>query len=312
MKYFVSGGAGFVGSHLVDKLLAGGNQVTVYDNFSSGQKGFIEHHLKDKNFKLVEADILDFERLKEAITGHDLVFHLASNPDIAKGIVQTDLDIKQGTLLAYNVLEAMRVTGVKKIAYASGSGVYGNVGRTKTSEGFGPLLPVSMYGASKLACEGLISAFSNLFDMQSWIFRPANITGGRSTHGVVLAFIQKLKKNPKELEILGDGTQTKSYIHVTDLVESLLFCIQNAKERVNVFNIASNDVLDVKSIAGIVVKKMGLKDVKYKFTGGRGGWKGDVPDVMMDIIKIKRLGWSAKLPSREAVERAASEILGER
>lgn len=308
MKYFVTGGAGFIGSCMVDKLIESGN-VTVYDNLTSGRRKFVEHHLSKPNFKLVVGDLLDLQKVKEAMAGHDFVFHFASNPDIAKSMQYTDLDLKQGIIATYNVLEAMRVNDVKKIAFSSGSGIYGDVGEVYTPEDFGPPLPISMYGASKLAAEGLISAFCHMFDMQAWIFRFANVVGGRQTHGVTLDFINKLKRNPKELEILGDGRQSKSYIHVEECIEAMLFAINNSKERVNVFNVAAKDFIDVTRIAEIVIEEMELNNVKFKYTGGTRGWRGDVPVVRLNTKKINALGWEAKLSSEEAVRRSVRELL---
>jgi len=247
--------------------------------------------------------------VKKAVTGCDMVFHMASNPDISKGMTETDLDLKQGVLTLYNVLESMRLARVKRIFFPSGSGVYGAVGMTSTDECFGPLLPISLYGASKLACEGLISAFCNMFDMQAWIARLANVVGARQTHGVVLDFVRKLRQNPNELEILGDGTQSKSYLHVSDCVEAVIFIINHSAARVNVFNAASDDYLDVTTVAKIVAEEMGLKNVRLLYTGGDRGWKGDVPKVRMGTWKIKELGWKCRLTSVEAVRRAARELL---
>jgi len=286
------------------------NYVTLYDNLSSGKMEFIAHHQSKPNFRFIYADLLDEPDVKRAMEEHDFVFHLSSNPDISKSMEQPDLDLKQGILVTFNVLEAMRLNGVKKIIYTSGSGIYGDVGTTYTAEDFGPLLPLSMYGASKLACEGLISAYCHMYDMQTWIFRMANIVGKRQTHGVTLDFINKLRKNPKELEILGNGKQSKSYLHVDECVEAMMFAIDHSNEKVNVFNIASNSYIDVTSIANMVIEEMGLKDVKLKYTGGSRGWKGDVPIVRLDTTIINKLGWKAKLSSEEAVRKALKELLG--
>lgn len=310
MRILITGGAGFIGSHLVDTLIED-NKITVYDNLSSGKKEYLKEHLGKSSLKFIKGDLLDLEYLKETIKGHNLVFHFASNPDIARGVIETDLDLKQGTILTYNVLEAMRVNEIKKIVYTSGSGIYGDCGEFPIPEDFGPLLPISMYGASKLSCEALISAFCHLFDMQSWIFRFANVVGARQTHGVGLDFIRKLRENPHELEVLGDGTQSKSYIYIQDTISAMLFCIEKANERVNLFNVATDDYLEVDSIAQIVIEEMNLKNVKMKYTGGKRGWKGDVPVVRFNLKKIHQLGWSAKYSSREAVLKSVRELLGE-
>jgi UDP-glucose 4-epimerase len=309
MKYFVTGGAGFIGSHLVDRLVATG-EVTVYDNLNSGKTEFIEQHLSRANFQLVQADLLEPEDLQEAMKGHDVVFHLAANSEARASIEDTDIDLKQGTIATYNILEAMKLASVKKIVFASSSTVYGEAKVKPTPEDYGPLEPISLYGASKLAAEGLITAFCHTFEMQSWIFRFANVIGARSTHGVVFDFINKLKKNKSELEILGDGIQEKPYIHVVDCVAGFLYGFQHARERVNIFNLGTASSSNVSSIARVLVEEMGLSDVVFKFTGGDRGWPGDVPQVRYDTLKMERLGWKPGYTSDEAVRRGIKDILG--
>jgi UDP-glucose 4-epimerase len=312
MKIFISGGAGFIGSHLVNKLMADcRNSVTVYDNFTSGRMEFVKPHLKKHNFRLIKADLLDLKKLKRSLKGHDIIYHLASNPDISKSMSQPDLDLYQGIIATFNVIEAMRVNKVKKIVYVSGSGVYGDVGDKYTAESFGPLKPISMYGASKLSAEGLISSFCHMFDMQAWMFRLANIVGPRQTHGVIFDFIRKLRNDPKALPILGDGTQSKSYLHVSDCLAAIGYCLKSSHETVNIFNVATIDYVTVRDIARVVIDVMGLKAVKFLYTGGDRGWKGDVPVVRLDIKKITRLGWKPKYSSKMAVRRAAEENLSE-
>lgn len=306
---FVTGGAGFIGSHVVDALIQRGNKVIVYDNLSSGKKDFMSQHFGRREFKFIQADLSDIEKLKNVMRGCECIFHFASNPDIARSMVETDLDLREGTILTYNVLEAMRVNNVRKILYSSGSGVYGDVGAVAIPEDYGPLLPISMYGASKLACEGMVSAFCHMFNMQAWIFRFANVVGARQTHGVCLDFIRKLKKNPQQLEILGDGTQSKSYIYVRDCLEAMLFIMQEANEKVNIYNVATDDYLDVTYIANIVIEEMGLNSVQYKYTGSDRGWKGDVPLVRFNLNKVHKLGWKARYTSSEAVRLSVKEIL---
>lgn len=309
MNYFITGGAGFIGSHMVDALIDKG-QVTVYDNLSSGKLEFIKEHLNKPNLQFIEGDCGDLSHLKEVMVGHDMAIHYASNPDIARGFFETDLDLREGTILTYNVLEAMRTTGVNRILYTSGSGIYGDVGTTPTPEDFGPLLPISFYGASKLACEGLISAFCYQFDMQGYILRMGNVVGRRQTHGVGFDFINKLKEYPSRLEILGDGTQQKSYVHVSDVINAHLFVAENTKDVVNVFNLATDDTLDVTSITRIVLDEMGLKDTELAYTGGDRGWKGDVPQVRLPAEKLKALGWSCAHNSSQSVRRSVREMLG--
>lgn len=307
-NYFITGGAGFIGSYMLDTLIKNAH-VTIYDNLSSGKKEFFNANLKNPKFNFIKGDLLDLNFLKLKMNNCEVVFHFASNPDISKSIEQPDLDLKQGIIATFNVLEAMRVNNIKKIVYPSGSGVYGDVGHIPTSEDFGPLLPISMYGASKLGCEALISAFCHMFDMQAWIFRFANVVGGRQTHGVGFDFIRKLKKNPHELEILGDGNQSKSYIHISDVIEGMLFVIKKSKEKLNIFNIATEDYISVNEIANVVIEEMGLKNVTIRYTGGERGWKGDVPIVRFNLNKVNKLGWKAKYNSREAVRLSIREML---
>jgi UDP-glucose 4-epimerase len=310
MKYFITGGAGFIGSTMVDALSEKNVKlITVYDNLTSGKEQFLRKHQGTGYFHFLKADVLDLEELKKSMADQDFVFHFASNPDISKSMLETDLDLKQGIIATYNVLEAMRLHGIKKIVYPSGSGIYGAVGTRETPEDFGPLIPISMYGASKLACEALISAFCHMFSMQAWIFRPANVVGQNQTHGVAYDFIRKLKVNPKELLILGNGKQSKSYIHVEDVIEAMFFCIEKTNNRLNIFNVATNDYIDVNTIAEIVIEEMGLTNVKIKYTGGDRGWIGDVPIVRMQLDKIQNLGWKAKYNSKEAIRKAVKEML---
>jgi len=286
MKVFVTGGAGFIGSYLVDKLMEGNNVVTVYDNLSSGKKQFIEQHFKKNNFNFIEGDLLDLEKLKNSIKNHDVVFHIAANPFVRLGL-----------------------NNIKKIVFSSSSVVYAETPPIAIPEDYGPTLPISLYGASKLAAEGLISAFCGTFDFQAWIFRFANVVGMRGTHGVIVDFINKLERNPHDLEILGDGKQQKPYLHATDIVDGILFAFNHSNERINLFNIGCDSNTTVTRIAKIIVEEMGLKDVKFKYTGGKRGWAGDVPRFQLSIEKMKKLGWKPKYTSDEAVRKAIREIL---
>lgn len=309
MKYFVTGGAGFIGSHLVDRLISEGHEVTVYDNLSSGSKVFAQHHFGKKGFQLIEADLLDFNTLKEAIANQDVIFHLAANPEARLGIENTKLDLKQETIATYNVLETMRLNGIRKIVFASSGTIYGETPVIPLPEDYGPVLPISLYGAGKLASEGLISAFCHTFDMQAWIFRFANIVGERTTHGVIFDFINKLKQNPQELEILGDGRQCKPYLHVEDCLDGIIYGFRNSHDKVNVFNLGCSTATDVTTIARMLVDEMNLKAVKFRYTGGDRGWPGDVPQVRFNVNKINSLGWKAKYTSDEAVRKAIKDIL---
>ncbi len=310
MKYFITGGAGFIGSHLVDRLISTG-AVTVYDNLSSGKREFISQHLNNPNFNFIQADILDREQLSTAIKGSDVVLHMSFNPDVRIGQHDTEADLNQGTIATYNVLEAMRRQGIGKIIFASSSVVYGETSGEPVSEDHGPLQPISLYGAAKLASEGLITAFCHLFNMQAWVFRFANVVGPRATHGVIYDFIHKLKKNAEELEILGDGKQSKPYIYVSDCVDGLLYGHQHSDEQVNVFNLGNHDMVDVTTIGRILLEQMGLSEVKLKYTGGTRGWPGDVPRICLETSRMEKLGWKPKYSSEEAIRLAIKEILAE-
>ena len=306
----VTGGAGFIGSHLVEALLAE-NEVTVLDNFSSGKREFIAPHLNNSRFRLLEADLIDTIALEKALNGVDNVFHLAANPDVKLGAENTRVHLEQNVLATYNLLEAMRKCGVKKIAFTSTSTIYGEATTVPTPENYGPLLPISLYGASKLACEALISSYCHTFEMQSWIYRFANIVGERGTHGVLVDFMRKLRENQRELEILGSGGQKKSYLEVRDCVRAMLHCIEHSDEQINVFNIGSEDSIDVTKIADIVARQMDLTDVLYRYTGGVDGrgWKGDVKVMQLSIEKIKKLGWAPQSGSAKAIETAVKALL---
>lgn len=309
----VTGGAGFIGSHLVDRLVES-NRVTVLDNFSSGKREFIEGHIESPNFSLIEADLRDREAVESALAGIDLVFHLAANPDVKIGAEDTRTHLDQNVIATYNLLESMRWAGVAEIAFTSTSTVYGEAGVVPTPEGYGPLLPISLYGASKLACEALISAFCGTFDMRAWIFRFANIIGERGTHGVIVDFIKKLEADPRTLEILGSGGQRKSYLLIEDCVDAMIFSVSSASDRVNVFNIGSKDAVDVTEIADVVAEKMNLEGVRYRYTGGieGRGWRGDVKTMLLSIEAIEELGWTPRHNSRQSIEAAVEALLNQR
>jgi len=305
-KFFVTGGAGFIGSNLVGRILKQG-EVTVYDNLSSGRRGFLKPFMKDIDF--IKGDLLDKKKLLKSMKGHDFVYHLAANPDIRKGIKETDLDLKQGTMASFNVLDCMRLNNINEICFSSSSVVYGEAKEMPTSEDYGPLAPISLYGASKLACEGLVTGFSGTFNMKSWVFRFANIVGRNSTHGIIYDFVRKLEKNKKQLEILGDGRQLKSYLHVDECIDGMLFGVGKAKQQVNIFNLGCGDQIRISRIAEILVEELGLDGVEFKYTGGRRGWPGDVPEMMLSMEKINKLGWKAQRNSEQAVRKAIKELI---
>jgi UDP-glucose 4-epimerase len=309
MNVFITGGAGFIGSHLVDSLIHDGHSVTVYDNLSSGDRTFLRPHLKKKDFTFLYADLLDFKQLKKEIGGHDVVFHLAANPHVRLGEKQTDLDLNQGIVATYNVLESMRQHDIRKIVFSSSSVVYGETQEPTLPETYGPTLPISLYGAGKLGAEGLLSAFCGTFDFQAWIYRFANVVGARGTHGVIVDFIEKLRKNPFELEILGDGRQCKPYLYVSDCVNGILFGFTHSQEKLNLFNLSCDTTTTVTRIAEMVTEEMGLSNVSLKYTGGERGWKGDVPRFQLDARKINNLGWKASRTSDETVRAAIRDVL---
>ena len=308
MKYFITGGAGFIGSHIVDKLISNGNSVIVYDNLRTGQKKFIEAHLKNPKFRFIKGDILNLRALAKAMKGSDFVFHLAANADVRGGIKDTYVDLEENTIGTRNVLEAMRINKIKKIAFSSSAVVYGEPKIFPTPEN-SELIQTSLYGASKLAGEALIEAYCNYYRMQAWIFRFVSWVGERYTHGVVFDFVKKLRKNSKELKILGDGKQKKSYLYVKDGVEGIFFGINHFNERVNIFNLGHKDYMDVKKLSDIVISEMGLKNVKKRFTGGKRGWIGDSPFVHLDIGKLEKAGWKPKVSIEEGIRRTARYLL---
>lgn len=311
MKVLVTGGAGFIGSHLCLRLLEQGHSVIAIDDLSLGQKKYLEPCKKFKQFKFIKADLLKLGVIKKYFKGVHRVWHLAANSDILAGAKSTDRDLKMGTIATYNVLEAARLSKVKEFVFSSTSAIYGEASVKPTPENYGPLLPISFYGASKLACEVLATAFSHNFEMKVWIYRFANIVGSHTTHGVIHDFIKKLKTNPRELLILGNGQQSKSYLHVSDCVDGMLFGLENSKEMVNLFNLASSGACQVSMIADFVIEGMGLS-AKKKFSGGEQGWRGDVAQVKIDGAKLQNLGFKPKYDSQGAVKQAIQDILNDK
>lgn len=305
----VTGGAGFIGSHLVDSLIQNNYNVVVFDNLSSGKLEFIAQYIDHPKFKFIEADILDTNSIDEACKNIDFIYHIAANPDVRLGVTNTKVHFDQNIFATYNILESMRKNGVKNIAFTSTSTVYGEANIIPTPENYGPLVPISLYGASKLACEALITSYCHTFEIQSWIFRFANIIGNRSTHGIIFDFINKLKTNPSELTILGDGNQSKSYLHIKECIDAINFVINNSNEEVNIFNIGSEDTITPTEIGNIIVEEMRLKDVAFHYTGGSRGWKGDVPKMMLSIDALKKLGWKNSWESNRSVRETVKELL---
>lgn len=300
MKILITGGAGFIGSHLIDKLIEKNGEVIVLDNLSTGKIDNIQNHFNNSKFKFFEIDLVK-DNIDSYFKDTEEVWHLAANPDVRAALKDTKIDLEQNFLATYNILEAMRRNDVKKIYFTSSSTVYGLAKKIPTPEN-SPLEPISLYGATKLACEALISAYCNTFDLKSVIFRLANVIGPRSSHGVIFDFVNKLRKNQKELEILGDGKQKKSYIYIDDCIDAMLIGARKSSKNFEIFNIGSEEWITVKEIAEIVCKKMNLKP-RFKFTGGKAGWKGDVHLMLLDINKIKKLGWKPRTSIKDAIEK---------
>jgi UDP-glucose 4-epimerase len=313
-RFFVVGGAGFIGSHLCDRLVERG-AVTIYDNLSIGKREFVAAPLASGRATLVIGDALDFEALGRAIAGHDVVFHLAANPEARWGLDNPRLDLEQGTIATHNVLEAGRRARVPRFVLASSGTVYGDTGALCNEVKLGSL-PISLYGASKLAGEALVSAYVECFDLRALIFRFGNVVGPRGTHGAALDFLKKLEKTPDELQVLGDGNQSKPYVHVTDCVDAMLHGLDHAHERLGIFNIAPPDATSVRRIAELCIRASPYPEARTRYTGGERGWRGDVPHSRLDPAKLAALGWTVKRTSDEAVRAAvaalAVEVFGER
>jgi len=308
----VTGGAGFIGSHLIDRLLDEGNTVVAIDNLSLGRKRNIAHHFENEAFTFVEGDILDaplFDSLFEK-NSFDIVFHLAANSDIARSHADPTVDLNMTFMTTYRVVDAMRRFGVKKLMFASTSAIYGNAQGLEVTETYGPLLPASHYGACKLASEGIIASFCENYGIQAFMARFPNVCGERTTHGVLHDFVKKLKRNPEELEVLGNGKQAKPYLYVKDLVDAILFMMAHSNDQVNFYNLGVEGNTPVYRIAEMVIKSMGL-NATIRYTGGDRGWVGDVPLFRYNLDKIHTLGWTASLGSDEAVQKAIDYILKE-
>lgn len=299
-KYIVTGAAGFIGSNLVDRLLHDGHCVVGVDNFSTGQLKFLECAMHNPKFKLVETDLLNLDGLKEAFLGGEIVFHLAANADVRFGTEHPRKDLEQNTIATYNVLEAMRANGIKKIAFSSTGSVYGEAPVVPTPED-GPFpIQTSLYGASKAAGEGLISAYCEGFGFQSWIFRFVSILGERYTHGHVFDFYQKLKQDPSRLPVLGNGKQRKSYLYVQDCIDAILTAVEKANDKVNIYNLGVDGYCEVNDSIGWISEELGVRP-KLEYSGGDRGWIGDNPFIFLDTQRIRALGWEPKCSIREGV-----------
>jgi len=312
MRFFITGGAGFLGSNLVNTILDRRlGTVTVFDNFLTGRREHFGKRVHCSELSIIEGDVAETAAVTKAVIGHNTVCHLAANSDIARAASDPLVDFDNGTRLTQSILEAMRQSGVKRILFTSGSGVYGEVPPVPVREDYAPMIPISTYGASKLASETLISAYCHMFDLVGTVFRFANVVGPHMTHGVTRDFTRRLSSDSSRLQILGDGNQSKPYIHADDVVAAMLFLHDRQTLSYEYYNVSSEDQLLVRDVADIVVSEMGLKDVNYEYTGGARGWRADVPLYRLDTRKIRRLGWKNERNSRAAVIAAVQALLGE-
>jgi len=302
MRAFVTGGAGFIGSNLVDRLLAANHSVVAYDNFSTGQDAFLEIARSHPQFTIIRGDTLDLPALVEAMAGSEMVFHLAANADVRFGLEHPRKDLDQNTIATFNVLEAMRATGAQRIVFASTGSIYGEASVIPTPERAPFTVQTSLYGASKLAGEGLIQAYCEGFGFQSWIFRFVSILGERYTHGHVVDFYRSLRADPSRLRVLGNGRQRKSYLYVQDCIDAILVALDQATEKVNVLNLGTEECCEVNDSIEWIIRALGVSPI-LDYTGGDRGWIGDNPFIFLDTTRIRALGWKPKLTIREGILR---------
>jgi len=308
MKFFVTGAGGFIGSNLVDRLLSEGHVVVGCDNFATGFRRFLEGALTSPRFQLLEHDLLSPEGIAEAMRGTDVVFHLAANADVRFGTQAPRRDLEQNTMVTFNVLEAMRAQGVKRIAFSSTGSIYGEAARIPTPEDAPFPIQTSLYGASKLGAEGFIAAYAEGFGFQAYIFRFVSILGERYTHGHVFDFVRALRKDPTRLNVLGNGKQRKSYLYVQDCIDAMLLSLDRATEKVNVLNLGTDAYCQVLDSVGWISERLGLSPT-ISLTGGDRGWIGDNPFIFLDTTKVRSLGWEPKLSIRQGVEKTVDYLL---
>jgi len=310
LKILVTGAAGFIASNLIPRLLERGDEVAGIDNFFLGRRDYLAQHPR---FAFHEFDLLDLARLETLVAQFrpDRVWHLAANSDISYGVRYTDFDLKGGTLVTYNVLEAMRRANIGEIVFSSSGAIYGEPTVMPTPENYGPILPISLYAAAKAACETLITAFTHSYDMRCWIYRFGNVIGPKPTHGVIYDFVLRLRDDPTRLVVLGDGTQSKPYVYIEDCLDGMEFGIENAREHVNVYNLSVDDQTSVREIAEATIEAMGIDRASIEVQYGEGprGWRGDVPQVRLDTQRMTALGWKPKLSSGEAVRKTVQDIV---
>ena len=300
MKIAITGCAGFIGSNFLDELILDGHEIIGIDNFSTGRKNFLENSFSSKNFKLIEEDLFTSNSLPEIFKSCELIIHLSANADVRFGLENTSKDLNQNTIVTYKILEAMKENGIKKIAFSSTGSVYGDSKIIPTPEDTNFPIQTSLYAASKLAAEGLISSYSNGFEIQSWIFRFVSILGPRYSHGHVYDFYKKLIENPKELEVLGNGKQRKSYLHVKDCISGVKLALEKSNDLINIFNLGTDDYCEVNDSIKWILNDLNI-DPKINYTGGERGWVGDNPFIYLDTKKIRNLGWSADMGIKDSI-----------
>ena len=305
--YFITGGSGFIGSSLADRLLSLNHRVIVFDNFSTGQRRFLESAQKSANFTLVEGDLLDLDLLTRSVKGADFVFHLAANADVRFGLNHPRKDLDQNTIATWNVLEAMRANGIRRVAFSSTGSVYGEPKVFPTPEDAPFPIQTSLYAASKLAAEGMIAAYCEGFGMQGYIFRFVSILGERYTHGHVFDFYAQLKQHPSYLDVLGNGQQRKSYLYIQDCISAMLAAIEKGQDKVNLFNLGTNEYCRVVDSIGWIAETLGVKP-ELRFSGGERGWVGDSPFIFLDCARVRSLGWTPELSIQQGVVRTVDYL----
>ena len=310
----ITGGAGFIGSYIAEKLVENGTDTKVIDNLVTGKKENLSKCFDQDNFSFLEYDLGNLDGIEDHLGDADILFHFAADPEVRTGYSKPEDSFEQNIVNTFNLLQKIKQSKIKKIVFASSSSVYGDAKIIPTNEEYGPLSPISHYGASKLACEAMVSSFCHNYNIEGVILRPANVIGLRGRHGLIWDLVHKLKINQDELELLGDGKQTKSFIHISDAIDGIFFSLNNLQDKAEVFNLGSEDSVEIMDVAKIVCKNMGLNEIKINLTGGVDdgrGWKGDIKIAHLDITKLKNSGWIPKLSSINAVDITSHEIIKE-
>jgi UDP-glucose 4-epimerase len=310
----ITGGAGFIGSYIAEKLVENGTDTKVIDNLVTGKKENLSKCFDQDNFSFLEYDLGNLDGIEDHLGDADILFHFAADPEVRTGYSKPEDSFEQNIVNTFNLLQKIKQSKIKKIVFASSSSVYGDAKIIPTNEEYGPLSPISHYGASKLACEAMVSSFCHNYNIEGVILRPANVIGLRGRHGLIWDLVHKLKINQDELELLGDGKQTKSFIHISDAIDGIFFSLNNLQDKVEVFNLGSEDSVEIMDVAKIVCKNMGLNEIKINLTGGVDdgrGWKGDIRIAHLDITKLKNSGWIPKLSSINAADITSHEIIKE-